>query len=116
MVAKKNNKGKNINSEASKCSHRSVNMVLKGLRQKRRASANIGIQDLVNLKIKENLKQHEGYVQVDINPGKGSAKPTIIKVNKGRNSSIGLFIAGGKDIDEKIAQANASLRINSAKM
>lgn len=117
MVAK-NNKRKNINSEALKYSHRLVNgagiKALKGIRCQ--VSANIRPQNLVKLETVENLKLHKGYVQVDIKPGKGSAKPTIVKVNKNKKSSIGLFIAGGKDVDEKIAQANAALRTNRAKM
>ena len=65
----------------------------------------------VDVEKMEFLKQTRGYVHVHIEPGEDTTGPTIGVAKNSKACSISLFIAGGKGIDEKVAQANAALRI-----
>lgn len=65
----------------------------------------------VDVEKMEILEQTRGYVHVHIEPGEDSTGPIIGVAKNSKDCSICLFIAGGKGIDEKVAQANAALRI-----
>ena len=54
-----------------------------------------------------NLTSFNGYVNVKYMDGK------LVRVKKGMPDSIKMFIAGGKEIDEKVALANKNLTLNS---
>lgn len=58
--------------------------------------------------------QIQGYINVCVITQRNKVGEicalNMIKTKKKKSSSIRLFIAGGKDIDDKVARANAALR------
>lgn len=57
----------------------------------------------VNSLLQSNATNFNGYVNVKYIDGK------VIPVKKGMPGSIKLFIAGGKEVDEKVALANKKI-------
>lgn len=58
----------------------------------------------VNRLLQSNATNFNGYVNVKCIDGK-----KVIPVKKGMPGSIKLFIAGGKEVDEKVALANKKI-------
>ncbi len=56
----------------------------------------------------------QGYINVCVKTQRDEVGKicalNMIKAKKKKSNSIRLFIAGGKDIDDKVARANAALR------
>lgn len=61
-----------------------------------------------------HVLESQGYVRIQVETERDNAgnvcSLNMIKANRKSPNSIGLFIAGGKVIDDKVARANATLR------
>lgn len=75
------------------------------------SNKNRAIIDIKNMEISE---QEKGYVRVRINTNEESGVPSIILAKANKAETISLFIAGGKCVDEKVARANAMIRIGKS--
>lgn len=65
---------------------------------------------IIDTKNKKTIVHRQGYINVIINPNIKTKESSIIIANKKVTNSISIFVAGGKCIDEKIAQVNANIK------